>query len=479
MYAAAVVMTVLFGILLCLAGKESAPEGKTGLQKPIYQIAVFLCRRAEARGIMSGADRQVRKDLERLRPGENIQQICHVYYVEKTVKFLLISLAGTLLGVLISCQAGRERRLENQGEISRNHYLEAGMEIVLKETASGERFHILVEEKRLTEEEAEEQYQRFLVELHNYLCGTASDMTEVSQDIKLPESLEGYPFVIEWQSERPELMSNAGEIGDIQEKETFLLRAVITYKEQEWQEEFAITVVPPLRSEQEERHRQLEMLLTQSQAASMEEAVWQLPAEWNGESLTWQQIVPDRGILVWLGGLGTAAAVFFLQDRDLHSDLEKRRMQIKQQYPDVVQKLILYLGAGMTIRGVFFKIAGDYKQERKNGGRMQPVMEEVLYSCRELQAGAAEGAAYEHFGRRTGVQEYIRLCTLLQQNLKKGNSTLLSRLREEADRASLEKLQNSRRKGEEAVTKLLLPMVMMLLVVMVMIMIPAFSTTTF
>ena len=73
------------------------------------------------------------------------------------------------------------------------------------------------------------------------------------------------------------------------------------------------------------------------------------------------------------------------------------------------------------------------------------------------------------------MQEYIRLCTLLTQNLKRGNSSLLERLREEADKISEERLQRSRKLGEEAGTKLLVPMVMMLAVVMVMIMIPAFA----
>ena len=70
----------------------------------------------------------------------------------------------------------------------------------------------------------------------------------------------------------------------------------------------------------------------------------------------------------------------------------------------------------------------------------------------------------------------MRLSTLLMQNLKKGNSTLLERLAEEADKAGEEQLQSVRQLGEEAGTKLLLPMVMLLFVVMIMVMLPAFSS---
>lgn len=83
--------------------------------------------------------------------------------------------------------------------------------------------------------------------------------------------------------------------------------------------------------------------------------------------------------------------------------------------------------------------------------------------------GVPEGAAYENFGKRTGVREYVRLSTFLTQNLKKGSSTLLQQLKEESVQAEELRIQNARKLSEEATTKLLLPMVMLLVVVMVMI----------
>ena len=68
---------------------------------------------------------------------------------------------------------------------------------------------------------------------------------------------------------------------------------------------------------------------------------------------------------------------------------------------------------------------------------------------RELRSGVSEGRSYEHFGRRTGLQEYVRLSTLLMQNLKRGNSALLERLREEADKAWEEQLQQGSHKQRQ------------------------------
>ena len=60
------------------------------------------------------------------------------------------------------------------------------------------------------------------------------------------------------------------------------------------------------------------------------------------------------------------------------------------------------------------------------------------------------------------------------QNLKKGNKELLSVMQQEA-KASFEERRNTARKlGEEAETKLLLPMIVMLAITMLIIIIPAY-----
>ena len=98
-----------------------------------------------------------------------------------------------------------------------------------------------------------------------------------------------------------------------------------------------------------------------------------------------------------------------------------------------------------------------------------------MMTCRQLQSGVTESAAYIQLGKRAGIREYIGLSTLLVQNQKRGNDEMLSRMMEEAARASGEKLLFVKKLGEEAGTKILIPMVMLLAVIMIIIMIPAFG----
>ena len=93
--------------------------------------------------------------------------------------------------------------------------------------------------------------------------------------------------------------------------------------------------------------------------------------------------------------------------------------------------------------------------------------------CYELQRCKSEREAYDRFGKRCQVQAYMKLSTLLSQNIRKGSNDLLHVLRQEADNAFVERKSLAKKLGEEAGTNLLLPMMMMLCLVMVIIMIPA------
>lgn len=156
-----------------------------------------------------------------------------------------------------------------------------------------------------------------------------------------------------------------------------------------------------------------------------------------------------------------AVGLYFLTDNDLKKEMDKKMTAWKYQYPDLIHKLVLYLGAGLSIRNAFYRLASQY--------------ETVRYANREMEAGVPESVAYEHFGKRTNLQSYVKLATLLNQNLKRGTNTLFMRLEEEALQSAQERIQNGKKLGEEAGTKLLLPMAMMLGIIMLMIMIPAFT----
>ncbi len=419
----------------------------------------------------------VKSDLERLNPGQENQVVYRNYTVAKIEKSLLIFLIGSVLAGGLALRAAQEKVISNNS-LEREDVLGEEQMIEVETVIDGQRqrFEVLVVPTQLTKEEADACYEAFNNELQSLILGENLSLQEISVDLNLLDQYEGYPFWVEWRSDAPGVIDSTGVVCAQDVEQTMTLYALVSYGEWEWESRFEVKVLPRVYAPEQVRHMQLEKELLLSQENTKTDAKWILPDSWEGQDITWSKVVEDNSLLLWMAAIIVSIVVYFLGDKDLHQQIEKRKEQMKTEYPDVVHKLVLYLGAGMTLQGAFQRIAAEYEERKDSGGDREPAYEEIQYTCRELRAGVSESLAYERFGRRTGLQEYIRLSTLMVQNLKKGSSSLLPRLEEEAEHAMEEQIGAGRKLGEEASTKLLLPMVMMLAVVMVMVMLPAFGS---
>lgn len=452
---------------------------KKGLVLLFYNMALFLYKKNCTWGLPLFSSRQVEADLTQLHSGENLEWVRTDYYVKKLGVILAILVIGGALGIAARLSALGMSHPERDGRIVRGGCLDGAVEwrLIANDGAHKWDFQLLLYPRTLTEDEADELFSKFRRELPGYILGENQDLQHISFPLDLRDSYKGYPFRVEWESNRPGILDHEGNPCETKAEENVVLTAEITYAQggYGWIENVHVTVVPPSLTPEEQRYRELNEYLTLLEQEQRGEETYQLPFNWQGRELQWSRKVDDNSLMLWAISLAAAFLTYFLSDRDLHERLEKRKRELKHEYPDVVYRLALLVGAGMTIRGAFQKMAGDYEGKGKKRIRQRPAWDEILYTCRELRSGISEGAAYEHFGRRTGLREYIRLSALLAQNLKKGNSMLLERLREEAEKTGEERLLVGKRMGEEAGTKLLVPMVLMLAVVMVMIMVPAFG----
>lgn len=169
----------------------------------------------------------------------------------------------------------------------------------------------------------------------------------------------------------------------------------------------------------------------------------------------------------------SAVMVWRAMDSDLKKSCKKRSKELLMDYAGLVSRLQLYLSAGLTLKNVFTRIAGDLKKE-KEGKEKHYLQEEMQMACYQLENGVMEEKVYQDFGRRCEEMPYKRLCFLLAMHLKQGNSQLLLQLEKEACCAQEDRRNMAKKLGEEAGTKLLLPMMLMLGVVMFLILLPAY-----
>jgi pilus assembly protein TadC len=166
-------------------------------------------------------------------------------------------------------------------------------------------------------------------------------------------------------------------------------------------------------------------------------------------------------------------AVIVMQEERLRRELTQRQKELRADYPEFVEHFVLLIGAGLNVKGAWERIAGDYRQTKRQE-KKQYVYEEMLISVYEMENGMSEARAYELFGKRTGLLQYMKFCTLIVQNLKKGSDDLLHILEYEVADAFRERKESAKALGEEAGTKLLLPMMLMLVIVFVLILYAAF-----
>ena len=470
----------IYVLLFFLSWKE---EGKN----PFHKMAAYILRKKQ-RMLHNAAGRrhdwkkdlsrrQLEEKLKTLQPAAAVPVQVREYYLSQYSTILTVLFAGVLVCLAAWWSAHSSPLLMEGSYIWRNTYGEGDVPIELAALIEGEEeeiFQYVVEERKYTEEEAEALYQEAVEVLPEVICGRNDSLEDVRYDLNLVLQLEGYPFELSWESSSYALVNTDGAVDntEVQESIVVMLTAHFRYEQWLWDHQMYVQVNPVVYTYKEMLRNRIEELLHSQEERTGSEEVMVLPDSVESEPIVWREIIEDSsGYLLFLVLLA-AGFLYWGRSRELDRQLDQRKKELLLDYPEIVNKLALYMGAGMTIRNAFIKMGEDYKKNRKE--RRRYVYEEILITCNELQSGRSESDAYDHFGRRCQVSVYMKLCTLLSQNIRKGSNDLLHMLRQESDNAFAERKNLAKKLGEEAGTKLLLPMMMMLCIVMVLIMIPAY-----
>lgn len=354
--------------------------------------------------------------------------------------------------------------------------------------------------RQYTKEEAEGLYQEILKQLPGKILGENSSLEEVRQDLVLLNQWPEYGISLSWQSSDPELIESDGTVhGELLEetgrngesaedlenaarnqKNTDSIeqkvRLNVRMTDGNWPEEYSLSVIvkPALYTEEEQIVRRFETFLMREEEKQKNQKTFTLPAEYEGKNISYD--TPKRPVFVQISFLGIAAAalVSLKEKNDKKKAKEDRNDQLLMDHSEMLSRLIIFLGAGMSIRTAWDRIGEDYmtavKEERSP---RRWVYEEMYITSCQLKRGEPEAKAFSEFGSRCGLQQYMKLSGLLEQNRKNGSKNLRETLRLEMAEAFEQRKHQARRMGEKAGTKLLIPLFLLLAVVMVMIMVPA------
>ncbi len=472
-------------IILLVSRKEALPpvvsEETQGIRGAFTRAGLFLLKHLPLKR-KSRKDQKIRMDLDVLMPRISVQDAGRVYDGDKIGMAMLVLFAGSILAFLISVSARQEHLVDEYGRIARRGPGEGSREETLVYTAGEEEaitkeITMSITEQQYTREEADALFLQAKQALPAAILKDNASPDEVHTDLALVDVLPGYPFSIRWKIGNYACIHSDGKIQQEnipEEGIVVMLTAQVSYLDYEWEQEIPICIYPPVYSSEELWDQGMQAVLSEADEATVHEEHLILPAKIGETAYTWSGKIRDYAGVLFLLILAAASGVYVMKDRDLEDRARKRGEELSRAYPQFVSTLALYLGAGMTVRNIMMKLSVDYTEKRKAGTEPEYLYEELGRAVNELAGGVSESRVYEHFALRCRSQQYIRLGTLLSQNLRRGNGAILSLLREESTKALNERMDLARKRGEEAGTKLLFPMMLMLVVVMVIIMIPAF-----
>lgn len=342
-----------------------------------------------------------------------------------------------------------------------------------------EKVQVEVSERAYTSSEMKELFGRVTKRMDHWILGENESLDRIESDMNLISQIPGEPIDVTWELDRYDVMNVYGELEKEktpQEGVRVNLKAVLTYREDCSQQalyECMAMVYPRTLTGREAIVETLRQELGKRDEETREEAKLILPGSIADRELHFYYDMDMRGIVLMVMAVLIFVLLYALEKQNEEKKISDKRSQMVLDYPEIVSKLTLLLGAGMTVRKAWRKIVEDYSNKNARG-KERFAYEEMIYTSREMDSGVTEAESYEKFGRRCNVQEYLRLGALLSQNLRKGTKGLNDLLKLEAMQAFEERKARAKRRGEEAGTKLLLPMFLMLVEVLIIVVVPAF-----
>lgn len=408
-----------------------------------------------------------------LRPGANQKQERRRLWKNKLRLGLYVLLGGSLLITAAGLLQHTEDSQAVIREIERPEPGKGAKEVSLSVWTEQEEIPLTIHvgERVPEQEEAEKALDKSCQILREQLRGDNASLDEVNQPLRLPGYVEETSCQVYWYTDNPERIDRNGIVytDGLEQKEYVTLTAEISLAGYEREYSFSVGVIPKEMDERERLVSELKHRIEKAEKEGEREAFLELPAEIGEQDIVYRSPGEEQGGLLWaLTGI-LAMLSMLLPEQRLLQEKKKKEEQLMLAYPEIVSKLCLLIGSGMTVRTAWERIVKDYRSRRETNY----AYEEMLFTFYELERGLPEGRAYAAFGRRCRIRGYRKLGSLLEQNLKKGTAGLLALLQEETGQAFEERRAFAVKLAQEAGTRMLLPMILLLAVVLIICIAPA------
>lgn len=406
---------------------------------------------------------------------------------------LVVGISLSIIGFLLISVYEKNQLSIPVSEIERNEYGMGDRTMTFQIEGDGKSKYtgkktIVVREKEYTEEELEIYSEELDEVLWQKILGGNESADCVTGDLNLVSNIDGFPFSISWKSDNPLILSSKGILNS--EKLSERLENIYEDTDETVDSEglnICLTATVSYETFREEKTGYVRVCLLQTEDSfekELDESIEKydtktrnsdkqiLPKEVNGVRINFYNVSDHKGVAVLLMGVLSAVLIVLSKDKKIGERAARRQEEMRRDFPGILNKFALYHTAGMNPRSIWNLMSELY--EKSSVKKKRYVYEEMVITNRSMKEGRGELSAYEDFAKRCGLPEYRVFINLLQQAVSKGREDFDRVLYEEMEKAGRQETLRVRLMGEEAGTKLLIPMFMMLMIVLVIVMVPAF-----
>lgn len=486
---------ILFLILIFFISKSYKKEEIINLDyknhplKLLYSFSLFILdkfiNRFPKGGSFSNSDR-VAEALEALSLSEKSYNLKRIYESKKiALVFTIIFIANVFSLVLYFNESTDGKKLLGGKYLERADYGEGSSSADLhvrvesdKELILDEDMEIEIIERQLTESEINEILEEGSKYIDSIILSDNTNGDNITSDLYFPSSIPSKGIKVTWTTENRDIIDTKGQVynQELDHGKLLWVKAILKVKDREALYIRYFKVHPKKYTKKEIIQKQLLEEIEENNQNTLTENKLELPTEVGEQNITWSMVRKKEGGSLLILGVLAAVLIYFFMDKDLWTRVDKKNQEMLLDYPDIINKFTLLVGAGMSLSNAWKKISRDYSE---GGGAYKYAYEEMNITARELSIGVSEITAYERFGRRVKLLPYLRFSSFLARNVKKGSKDLLEQLELESLEAFEERKELAKRLGEEAGTKLLIPMMFMLVMVLAIILVPAFLSFQF
>lgn len=388
------------------------------------------------------------------------------------LKYWLIVTAGFILFILCSTFLNNTKL---SGYIERPYVDEDDTEVKIEVEGlleGSQKIEIPVSKRVYSNEEVKEAMKKGMDEILKILPGENTSLQNITTDLNPVSELSDLGLGIKWDFGDGDIIDIQGKVDNENLSESVDIDIGVTLSYESYEESYVIParVMPKPLTADESLIKRFKDYISVADKKSAGKSGFYLPESFEGKKLVYHLEDGMNFHLIWIMGIIVAILLYLREKNNDRQKLEKKKRELLKDYPDIVSKLIVFIGAGLSVRQSWEGIVKDYESENKE---KRYAYEEMSKSLARLKTGTQENVVYKEFGRSCLLRQYMKLASLLEQNRKSGISTLSTLLGMESQSAWEERLNLAKREGEELNTKLLLPLFMMLLIVMMMIIVPA------